>query len=108
MGLRPTQGDEKRLLFSNYCPWKHRPPLCHLDRSEAQWRDLRFSGPFLEMFFDRAPTQRLDVAGLFSTALTGQGKTEKIAAGGYRYELVAGYCIAHWRSVHALPGIEVP
>jgi hypothetical protein len=27
--------DEKRLLFGNYCPWKHRPPLCHLDRSEA-------------------------------------------------------------------------
>jgi hypothetical protein len=26
-------GDEKRLLFSSYCPWKYRPPLCHLDRS---------------------------------------------------------------------------
>jgi hypothetical protein len=51
--LRPTQGDEKRLLFSYYCPWKHDPPPCHRDRSEAQWRDLRFSGPFLEMFFDR-------------------------------------------------------
>jgi hypothetical protein len=35
MGLRPTQGDEKRLLFSNRCPWKHGPPLCHLDRSAA-------------------------------------------------------------------------
>ena len=22
MGLRPTQGDEKRVLFSNYCCWK--------------------------------------------------------------------------------------
>src|SRR5580658_1227973 len=32
MGLRPTQGDEKRVLFSNYCCWKRRPPLCHLDR----------------------------------------------------------------------------
>ena len=32
MGLRPTQGDEKRVLLSNYCPWKHCPPLCHLDR----------------------------------------------------------------------------
>jgi hypothetical protein len=53
MGLPPTQGDEKRLLFSNYSPWKHRPTLCHLDRSAAQWRDLRFSGPFLEIFFDR-------------------------------------------------------
>ena len=53
MGHWATQGDEKRLLFNNYSAWKHRPPLCHLDRSVAQWRDLRFSGPFLEMFFDR-------------------------------------------------------
>jgi hypothetical protein len=52
MGFRPTQGDEKRLLFGNYCPSKHCPPLCHLDRSAAKWRDLRFSGPFLGMFFD--------------------------------------------------------
>src|SRR5580658_7750695 len=50
MVLRPTQADEKRLLFRNYCPGKRCPPLCHLDRSAAQWRDLRFSGPFLEMF----------------------------------------------------------
>jgi hypothetical protein len=40
MVLRPTHGDEKRLLFSNYSPWKHRSTLCHLDRSAAQWRDL--------------------------------------------------------------------
>jgi hypothetical protein len=53
MSLRPIQGDEKRLLFGNYCPSKHRPPLCHLDRSAAKWRDLRFSGPFLGMFFLR-------------------------------------------------------
>ena len=50
MDLWPTQGDEKRLLFSNDCRWRHRPPLCHLDRSAAQWRDLRFSGPFWGMF----------------------------------------------------------
>jgi hypothetical protein len=54
MGLRPTQADEKRLLFGNYCPSKHRPPLCHLDRSAAKWRDLRFSGPFLDCFSCRA------------------------------------------------------
>jgi hypothetical protein len=30
-----SQGDEKRVLFSNYCCWKRRPPLCHLDRSAA-------------------------------------------------------------------------
>jgi hypothetical protein len=31
-----------------------------LDRKSggAQWRDLRFSGPFLEMFFDRAQRSR--------------------------------------------------
>src|ERR1700727_857349 len=53
MGLRPTQGDEKRALFSNYCCWKRRPPLCHLDRSSkgAEWRDLRSSGPFLGSVF---------------------------------------------------------
>jgi hypothetical protein len=56
MGLRPTQGDEKRVLFSNYRRRKRRPPLCHLDRSSegAEWRDLRSSGPFLGMFFDRS------------------------------------------------------
>jgi hypothetical protein len=50
MGLRPTQGDEKRLLFSGTAI----PPPCHPDRSAAQWRDLRFGGSFLEMFFDSA------------------------------------------------------
>src|SRR5580658_1176772 len=53
MGLWPTQGAEKRHLFTNDRRWRHRPPLCPLDRSAAQWRDLRFSGPFLGMFFDR-------------------------------------------------------
>ena len=33
MGLRPTQGDEKRLLSSNRSPWKRRPPLCHPERT---------------------------------------------------------------------------
>src|ERR1700735_2023459 len=48
MGLRPTQGDEKRGLFRNHTQWKRRPPLCHLDRSSegAQWRDLRFQPSF--------------------------------------------------------------
>ena len=39
MGLRPTHGDENRVeegLVGNYIF------LCHLDRSEAEWRDLRF------------------------------------------------------------------
>src|ERR1700679_4287293 len=30
------------------------PPLCHLSWSAGQRRDLRCSGPFMEMFFDRA------------------------------------------------------
>ncbi len=41
MGLRPTQGDENRVkegLVRNYTN------LCHLDRSAAEWRDLRFAG----------------------------------------------------------------
>jgi hypothetical protein len=69
MGLRPTQGDEKRLLFSNYSHWKDRPPLCHLDRSVAQWRDLRFSGPFLEMFFDRV--KRSGIVSLCRSLISG-------------------------------------
>src|SRR5580658_3055443 len=40
-GLRSTQGDEKRVLFSTHTQWKRRPSLCHLDRSAAEWRDLR-------------------------------------------------------------------
>jgi hypothetical protein len=34
MGRWPAEGDEKR-FSSNYCRWKRRPPLCHLDRSAA-------------------------------------------------------------------------
>jgi hypothetical protein len=37
---------------SNLTLWKRPLSPCHPDRSAAQWRDLRFSGPFLEMFFD--------------------------------------------------------
>jgi hypothetical protein len=33
MGLRPAQGDEKRVLFSKYFRRKRDPVLCHLDRS---------------------------------------------------------------------------
>jgi hypothetical protein len=40
MGRPPTQSDEKRLLSKADLPWERRPHLCHLDRSEAQWRDL--------------------------------------------------------------------
>jgi hypothetical protein len=50
MGLRPTQGDEKRLLSEATLPWKRRPHLCHLDRSEAQWRDLCVDAPSWRCF----------------------------------------------------------
>jgi hypothetical protein len=40
MGPWAAQGDEKHFLSSNYHSRKRRPPLCHLDRSAAQWRDL--------------------------------------------------------------------
>jgi hypothetical protein len=86
MGLGPTQGDEKRLLFSNSpleappSPLSSRPKRTRisylalratdtcaalreesrmqslkatgLDRKSggAQWRDLRFNGPFLKCF----------------------------------------------------------
>jgi hypothetical protein len=57
MDLRPTQRDEKDPPIHgpdapiDCSSWKRRPPLCHPERSEV---DLQFSGPFLEMFFDRA------------------------------------------------------
>jgi hypothetical protein len=34
--------------------WKRQLSPCHPDRSVANWRDLRFGGPFLDMFFDSA------------------------------------------------------
>jgi hypothetical protein len=65
MGLRPTQGDEKRLLFSNYAPREHsffplssRPKRSVVERSAVQ-------RSFLEMVFDRAsriPTTRCRLA----------------------------------------------
>jgi len=56
----PTQGNKKRLPFSNYSPWERRPPLCHLDRSEVEWRDLRSSFPRLFSGHDRSPLCHLD------------------------------------------------
>jgi hypothetical protein len=38
MGLRPTQGDEKRLRSRNHFPWNRRPFLCH---PEQPTRGLR-------------------------------------------------------------------
>ena len=52
MDLRPTLGDEKTPRSRNHSLWNRCPFLCHPDRSEAERRDLRFYGPFVEMFFD--------------------------------------------------------
>jgi hypothetical protein len=49
----PSTGPAVPSLHSPEALWKRRPPLCHPDRSVAQWRDLQFSGPPVEMFFDR-------------------------------------------------------
>src|ERR1700740_630426 len=53
MGLRPTQDDEKRIGPATTLALPL-PSPCHPDRSEAKRRDLRFYGPFLDMFFDGA------------------------------------------------------
>src|SRR5580698_1976958 len=61
MGLRPTQGDEKRVQFRNHTQWKRRPPLCHLDRSSegAQWRDLRCQRSFPGNVFRQGDEKRV-------------------------------------------------
>src|ERR1700733_4944346 len=62
MGQRPTQGDEKRILFSYYCCWKRRPPLCHLDRrshgpkAHPRWRK---TGPVQQLLLLEAPPSPL-------------------------------------------------
>jgi hypothetical protein len=53
MGLRPTQGNEKHSV-RHPLSMEPSPFPCHPDRSVAERRDLRFRGPFVEMFFDRA------------------------------------------------------
>jgi hypothetical protein len=50
MGLRPTEGDEKRLV-----PATTLYGIVTLSlSSRPERRDLRFRGTFVEMFFDRA------------------------------------------------------
>jgi hypothetical protein len=53
--LQRTNDDATRLLFNNYRPWKRLTSLCHLDRSAAKWRDLRFQRTFPGNGF---PTER--------------------------------------------------
>jgi hypothetical protein len=50
MGLSAHPMGEKPLLFSNCCMEAPLSPLS----SRAKPRDLQFSGPLVEMFFDRA------------------------------------------------------
>jgi hypothetical protein len=48
-----TQGDETRSMSEATLLWKRHPHLCHLDRSEAQRRDLCVEAPSWKYFFDR-------------------------------------------------------
>jgi hypothetical protein len=58
IGLRPTQGDEKRLQVQQPLSMEASPsPLS----SRAQPRDLQFSGPFVEMFFNRSEAEWRDL-----------------------------------------------
>jgi hypothetical protein len=50
MGLRPTQGDEKASVRQPLST----EPLPFPLSSRAKPRDLQFSGPFVEMFFDQS------------------------------------------------------
>jgi len=43
------------MVRGNRLKWKRHSCLCHPDRSEAQWRDLQFSGLLVEMFFTLCP-----------------------------------------------------
>ena len=43
-----TPGVRAAVMFSNHYSRKRNPPLCHIDRSAAQWRDLRFRGSLAE------------------------------------------------------------
>jgi hypothetical protein len=52
MGLRPTQGNERRLGPASTPLWNRYPYL--VIPTGAKRRDLRFRRPFVEMFFDRA------------------------------------------------------
>ena len=40
MGLGPPKVMKSTFCSATTLAWKHRPPLCHLDRSAAKWRDL--------------------------------------------------------------------
>jgi hypothetical protein len=51
--LRPTQVDEKPL--HHLSPYVTNLSPCHLDRSEAEWRDLQLSQEQANVFFDRRP-----------------------------------------------------
>src|ERR1700735_4110065 len=55
------QGDAKRHQFSSSCQWKRRPPLCHLDRSAAEWRDLRCQQSFPGNVFRQSEVQWRDL-----------------------------------------------
>jgi hypothetical protein len=50
LSSRAKPRDLRFLIRITNSGWKRCPPLCHPDRSVAEWRDLQFRGPLLEMF----------------------------------------------------------
>jgi hypothetical protein len=70
-GLGPTQGNEKRLLFSNYSPWKRHLSPCHPDRSAAQWRDLRFATILPYSLYRPASTMAAEISRPNAIVFTG-------------------------------------
>jgi hypothetical protein len=99
MGLRPTQGDEDRLLSEATLPWKRRPHLCHLDRSVAEWRDLCVDSPSWRCFStERSGVERSAVS------LPGPGGRRSIA--GWRVAGLLDERLGSW-SLHWWPAIGV-
>ena len=67
MGLRPTQGDENRVEEGSVGNYTF---LCHLDRSEAEWRDSAVSHIWRK---ERARYGAPSIGGLVSIFETGVG-----------------------------------
>jgi hypothetical protein len=54
MGLRATQGDENGFCSATALHGSVAPSFVIPTGALAKWRDLQFSRPLLEMFFDTA------------------------------------------------------
>ena len=86
MGLRPTQGDENGFCSATALHGSVALPFVIPTGAVAKWRDLRFSRPLLEMFFDRAYRVR-------------SGRDDKFVSGG----AIAPYQLASSLLAYAQP-----